>query len=238
MQAFDVRTGVPDWWSLAPEETHSLVFWTKVPKNLVADYALLSAYKVKVHVTITGWEEVERGAPNIETATQWASNLSDLVGRENLSWRFSPVPILSSVRSLYQRFESIASRMTGKTNSVYLSFLQPNDMIPETRSATECLQIMRELAQIADAYRIRVRLCNVYKDSLDGLGAQQNLSAGVCVPCEGEPKPQSESCGCAIMVDPFTFNESCTLSCGYCYASDKSLSPKKSNSTKGLVVIP
>jgi sulfatase maturation enzyme AslB (radical SAM superfamily) len=44
--------------------------------------------------------------------------------------------------------------------------------------------------------------------------------------------PPREGCGCALAVDPFTINETCTMGCSYCYAADKSLASKKRNTTK------
>ena len=56
---------------------------------------------------------------------------------------------------------------------------------------------------------------------------------------DSREKPPSEGCGCVLMADPFTINESCTFGCQYCYAADKSLAPKKRNTTKGhLPVVP
>src|SRR5580698_706440 len=68
MVAFDQRTGVPSTWSLRVKDTLGLVFWTKDPTNLVEDRACLEGFRVQVHVTITGWHEVEKGAPDLESA--------------------------------------------------------------------------------------------------------------------------------------------------------------------------
>jgi len=234
MQAFDARVGIPDWWSLRPEDTHSLVFWTKFPKNMVTGYEILRPYNVKAHVTITGWSEVEHAVPNPQVVTDWTRSLSSLIGKENLTWRFSPVPLLES-DALYQRFEYIAARMRGYTTEVFLSFLQPNDLINETRGLATQLTIMENLASIAEGAGIRVKLCNDNK--IDTGSRHPNLASGVCVPCEGEKMPQAEACGCAIMVDPFTMNESCVFGCEFCYVADKSLAAKKVNTTKRLKVI-
>jgi hypothetical protein len=258
MQAFDPRTAVPEWWALTPEETHSLVFWTKDPRNLVRDFDLIKPYRTKLHVTITGWEEVVHGAPTPEVAAQNASLISNLIGKANVTWRFSPVPLLpahwtSTTPSekdgwfsmaglaLYDRFERIAGMLRGVTETVYLSFLQTNDLMPETRVYSERARIAAMLTMIGTRYGLRVLLCND-DTSLGGTAMRAyGITTGVCVPCEGDPRggpvPVSEKCGCAIMVDPFTINETCTMGCTYCYAADKSLADKKRNSTKGLRVV-
>lgn len=241
MQAFDPRTGVPDWWSLAPEETHSLVFWTKDPKTLARDHALLKMFHVEANVTITGWEEVEHGVPNTIDTCGWFAILSDRIGKDRVSWRFSPVPLLAET-VLLDRFERIVRMVAGYTNRVYLSFLQPNDKIPETRDEAERLRIMTALANIALPAGIQVLLCNDDQTlSRSILPLPENLMQGVCVPPHtagnGQAVPLAEPCGCAIMIDPFTINETCTYGCAYCYAADKTLAKKKRNTTKGLPVI-
>ena len=66
MLGIDPRTAMPGRWSLRPEDVLGLVFWTKNPTNLIEDAALLSEFPLVIHVTLTGWTEVEHGAPNIK----------------------------------------------------------------------------------------------------------------------------------------------------------------------------
>ena len=249
MEAFDPRTAIPEWWSLKPEDTHSLVFWTKDPGNLVRDFDLLKRYTVKLHVTVTGWEEVEHAVPPADLVSALTSLISKRIGKENVTWRFSPVPLLPLEgapesddgwfdmrgHSLVDRFERIAGMLRGVTEVVYLSFLQPNDLVPETRDLQKRVQIATMLTQVGKSYGMRVLVCN--DDTSFGRVPQGSFAQGVCVPCEGFPKPAAEKCGCAVMVDPFTINETCTMGCTYCYAADKTLAVKKRNSTKGLRVV-
>lgn len=242
MDAFDPGTGFPGRWSLKPEDTLGLVFWTKDPRNILTAQETLNNYKVQVHVTMTDWHEVEIGAPRPVEDKIWAhtSLLRQFLPPESVIWRFSPVPLVSDV---VERFERIADRMSGSGfRRVFLSFLQENDKIPETRSAAERIQIMRDLAAVGAAYKIDVRLCNEDRTLLGVQGLPTSLASGVCAPPEdwalpGLAKPPSEGCGCTLMVDPFTINESCTMGCQYCYASDKTIAVKKRNTTRRLPVV-
>lgn len=244
MIAFDPRNAIPYEWSLKPEDTLGLVFWTKHPKPLVSDARLLAGYRMKVHVTITGWEEVETGVPDMYQVASWAGLLSDNIGRENVTWRFSPVPLVPDV---LDRFKRIADLLTGfghkATDRVYLSFLQPNDKIPETRERDERLALMVGMAGIAKDHGLQVMLCNEDRTLFRVNGLPDNLAAGVCAPPEdfeqpGLARPPSEGCGCVLMADPFTINETCTMGCRYCYAADQTLAPKKRNTTRGLPIVP
>ena len=241
MIAFDPRDAIPYEWSLKPEDTLGMVFWTKYPERLASNSTLLAPYKLKVHVTITGWEEVEIGAPSIEDATYWTRQLAMAIGRENVAWRFSPVPL---VNDTVDRFRRIARELRGFTpNGVYLSFLQENDVIRETRDKADKLALMVEMASVAKDNGLRVLLCNEDRTLFRVDGLPDNLSAGVCAPPEDFDRPglgrsPSEGCGCVLMADPFTINETCTMGCRYCYAADKTLAPKKRNTTRGLPILP
>jgi hypothetical protein len=240
MIAFDPRNAIPYEWSLKPEDTLGLVFWTKVPQRLVEAHSMLAPYKAKFHVTITGWHEVEHGAPSALESAIWTRRLAEAWGPENVVWRFSPVPL---VPDTLKRFEAIATELAGSVGRVYLSFLQENDKLPETRDREARLELMVGMADIAKYRGMRVLLCNEDRTLARVDGLPSNLSAGVCAPPEDFAQPglersPSEGCGCILMADPFTINETCTLGCQYCYAADKSLAPKKRNTTRSLPVVP
>lgn len=218
MMGFNPTTSVPVRWSLTPDETLGLIFWTRAPENLVRDARLFRDYKVKAHMTVTGWHEVERGAPSQAEGEYWLRALVEEFGPDNVSWRFSPVPMVADVED---RFAGILATASGVgLRSVYLSFLQPNDRMPETRSPQERWELLGRLAASAKAQGVEVRLCNEDR-LLATMPAQSNLCSGVCAPpedfqLEGRRIPDSEGCGCVLMVDPFSLNEACTFGCQYC----------------------
>jgi len=241
MQAFDPRTAIPALWLLHPEDTLGLIFWTKDPTNLIFEAKRLSRYKVKIHVTLTGWEEVEKGAPSLQEGAAKLSMAASVFGSENVTWRFSPVPM---VQDVVGRFESIAALAShAGLKSVYLSFLQENDLMPETRDEQKRLNILAQVAEVGQSRGLQVFLCNEDRLLAKYPGFHPNLFSGVCAPPEdfsmpGLAKPPSEGCGCVLMVDPFTINESCNMGCKYCYAADKTLSEKKRNTTRSLPILP
>ena len=175
----------------------------------------LREYRVKVHVTVTGWHEVEKGAPSLREGADKLALAADAFGPEHVTWRFSPVPDVPDVADRFEAILAMASHYGVK--SVYLSFLQENDLLPETRSEQD-------------------RLLMGHPD------LHPNLGSGICAPPEdfalpNRERPPSEGCGCVLMVDPFTVNESCTMGCAYCYAGDKNSAQKKRNTTRSLPVV-
>ena len=231
MFAFDPRTAFPSVWSLKPEDTLGLNFWTKDPTNLLIKRELLRPYKVKIHLTATGWEEVEKGAPSEKESKDLLMETAYTFGPENVIWRFSPVPLVPDVVTRFWRLAETA-RMAG-LKKVYVAFLQENDRVPETRTPIERYTLLQLMAKEARIEGIEVLLCNDDHSLLDLMDPKPtNLSLGVCVgPEDWDGLPPSEGCGCALMVDPFTINESCNFGCSYCYSADQRLSPKKHNTT-------
>jgi hypothetical protein len=235
MIAFDPRTGVPSVWSLRPEDTLGLVFWTKDPRNLIAAQLRLQGYDVSVHVTATGWSEVERGAPSLEDAGHLLIETAKAFSL--VRWRFSPIPLLPDWVVL-ERFKILLGyASTAGLKEVFVSFLQPNDRIPETRTKEQRFALLNELADEAAQVGVQIALC---QDDLSFIDAtDQRFTVDVCVPPKDFPEasPAYERCGCVLMVDPFTINETCSFGCQYCYAGDQGLASKKRNSTKSLPVI-
>lgn len=240
---FDPRTAIPCKWSLKVEDTYGLVFWTKDPTNLVERADQLRDYPLVIHMTLTGWEEVERGAPDIAEGMALMEDAVNVFGAERVTWRFSPVPATTDV---LERFEMIAGHAAFLgLKSVYVAFLQENDLLPEGRPRRVRLELLKQMA--ARSHGLKVLLCNedrtlaLNEGPLVGIKPKvpRNLGNGICESGArfnpnglGIDLPPAEGCGCALAVDPFTINESCSMGCAYCYAADKSLAPKKRNTTK------
>jgi len=227
MEGIHPTTGVPARWSLDPDETLGLIFWTRMPENLLRSAANLACYRVKVHMTVTGWEEVEHGAPGLEEGAQWLRRAVETFGAENVTWRFSPVPLVPDVQERFGRILETAAGVGLK--SVYLSFLQANDKVPETRDHWEQRELLRALGERAAQQGVQVRLCQEARKDDSG----QVWRSAVCAPPEDwQRKPSSEGCGCVHMVDPFTVNEACVFRCAYCYTANSASYPHKRNTTK------
>jgi hypothetical protein len=228
MWAGDPRTAVMSPWSLDPGDTLGLIFWTKNPENLLRDAALLQEYPWVVHITLTGWTEVEKGAPDLEHGVDLIRRSVEAFGPERVTWRFSPVPTTSDS---VERFERIARPLAqAGLEHVYVAYIQTNDLMVESRDKPARQELLRLMSQVEPS--LEVRLCSEDR-TLDGAPSCPNLAYGVC---EDGARFKSglvkEDCGCALSVDPFTINETCQLGCEYCYAADRSLSPKKRNTTR------
>lgn len=224
------RTGIPGLWSLRPDQTLGLVFWTKNPSNLLRDVDRLRTYRLVAHITLTGWVEVEKGAPDLDQGVSLLQEALEVLGQDQVVWRFSPVP---AVPDVVERFERIARPLVrAGLNEVYVSFLQANDLVPELRGREARQEILRLMSQAVP--EICIRLCAEDK-TLGGPCPSPSLRYGVCEDgSRFQASLPKEDCGCALAVDPFAINESCTLGCEYCYAADRELSSTKRDTTKGV----
>jgi DNA repair photolyase len=237
MVAFDPRMAIPGRWSLKPEDVLGLIFWTKDPANLIQDVRLIRPYKKVVHMTVTGWTEVEQGAPDMAKGLDLLASLVDHYGPQNVVLRFSPVPIVPDVIDRFVRIAGAA--VANGLTDVYVSFLQPNDRMPETRSIAERRDLLKMMADTVPD--IDVNLCQDDK-LLDGFeyGREHwytNLQYGVCESGRRFKIPSDasrEDCGCCFAVDPFTANEACSLGCAYCYSAKQDVSLQKIDTTKGV----
>lgn len=250
MIGIDPRTALPGKWALTPADVFGLIFWTRNPRNLLRSADRLADYPLVVHFTLTGWHEVERGAPGIEDGLALLRDTVAAFGVERVTWRFSPVPMVTDVLDRFDHLASEAAKLG--LPEVFVAFLQENDLLPEGRGPRIRLELLKQFA--VRSHGLQVKLCNEDRSlnlqSANGLGPRKrtqpaNLGWGICESGERFAKteyridaPATEGCGCALAVDPFTINESCTMGCAYCYAHDRSLAPKKRNTTKGLPVIP
>jgi len=230
MVAFDPKTTAPKVWSLQPEDTLGLVFWTKNPTNLISGKKILSKYSVIVYVTATGWSEVEKGVPTIQESGDLLVQTAKVF---KVRWRFSPVPLLPTPEVLH-RFQNLLSYATrAHMTQVIVSFLQPNDRIPETRTPQERFDLLNTLANEARKFGIEMILCADDQSFLGWPGALFKMDACVS-PEDFEGKVHLERCGCVSMTDPFTVNEACSYNCLYCYSGNKSLSSCRRDTTGSI----
>lgn len=226
MVAIHPGSAAPSIWSLRPEETLSLVFWTKNPSSLIASQLRLEPYNVVVHLTATGWSEVEQGAPGLEESGRLLIETAKAFG--TVRWRFSPIPMLSNIVVIERFLRLLDYAAQAQLREVFVSFLQPNDRMLESRGSLHRFYLLNCLAEKAASFGIAVRLCQD-DHMFDDLAYAAQFSLMPCVRVDDFPpgKLNQDNCGCVRMADPFSVNEACPYRCQYCYAADRSLSARK-----------
>lgn len=110
------------------EETKIIVFWTKNPKPIIPYLKELDKKGIKYYFqfTLNDYENeyLEPNVPKLDTRIETFIDLSNLIGKEKVIWRFDPL-ILSSritIGNLISKIEKIGNRINQYTDKLVFSF--------------------------------------------------------------------------------------------------------------------
>ncbi len=155
----------------------AIVFWTKNPKLLIPYLSELDSRDINYYFqyTLNDYEK-EEFEPNIPALAQRINtfkNLSNLIGKERVIWRFDPLIITKEItpRILLTRIWHIGNQLKGYTNKLVFSFVDvnayrkvQNNLVKETKSFTkenldiaeptqeQIAEIVEGLARIREAW--------------------------------------------------------------------------------------
>ena len=222
-------------YRLDPEVVDVLVFGTKNPAPMLPRLRELDAFRQLWHVTITPYgKDIEPNVPDKHEVLKSFQELSRLVGKDHVVWRYDPVFLSERYPMEYhlRTFEAMASELEGYTGQVVISFIdlfqKTKKNFPEVREVYEPEQdaLSEAFVSIANAHGMKVvacledgRLarfgvdvsgCMNQKKVEDALGIRLAVSAG-----KGQTR---EGCTCLLGGDIGMYN-TCTHFCRYCYAN-------------------
>lgn len=223
---------------LTPDKVDCFVFWTKDAAPLIDKLNILDdkGFKYYFQFTITPYDrDVEAGVRNKDDVINTFIQLSQLIGKERVVWRYDPILLSDKYNKdyHYRMFEEYCRRLHKSTEKCVISFL---DMYTKTKRNTkdlgvidieteDMLEISAELSRIAGRYGLYIETCSEGIDlsSLD-------IHKGKCIDDKlierilGYPidvkrdENQREACGCVKSIDIGTYN-TCRHFCAYCYAN-------------------
>ncbi len=232
---------------MSPDVVDGFVFWTK---NIGPFLKYLpeirnSGYPFIVQHTINGYpRELEFRVINYTHTIEHMKRLSDEYGPDVAIWRYDPI-IISSLTPVdwhQSNFETLAKSLEGTTNEVVISFGQ---IYKKTRRNMEWAsrefafswseheamtwdgvrKLVTELAQIASAHGMKLRVCSqqtllipgvieearcVDADRLERVSGKSNLG-------KTRQKGNRKECGCFASRDIGEY-DTCPHGCVYCYA--------------------
>jgi hypothetical protein len=224
------------------KRVHSLVIWTKNPKNMIVDRVLrrtLRKYRqVYVHLTITGMGggDFEPMIPTWEETLGMIPRLIDLVGDpRRISWRFDPILEAEGRGRIYSNFD-LFPRLAEAIASLGLSTCRASWVSPykkvlarlanrgwylTARTLQEKLDQAKVLTQIARGHGLSLFFCSVegfpISRCIDG-----ELLSGIHPDgqdCSKEKaRGQRPFCGCTQSLDIGWYSLKCQHGCLYCYA--------------------
>jgi DNA repair photolyase len=110
------------------DKTKVIVFWSKNPEPIISYLKELDKKKIKYYFqfTINDYEKenLEPNLPKLQKRIQTFKNLSNLIGKEKVIWRFDPLILSSkiSVDNLIQKIKYIGSQINEYTEKLVFSF--------------------------------------------------------------------------------------------------------------------
>ena len=219
---------------LDPTVVNGLVFCTKNPQPMLSRLERLSAYDMFWFVTITPYDrEIEPFVPPKEDVIRSFIELSGMVGKERMSWRYDPVFITEKYSVDYHIacFAEMAEKLRGYTGQCVVSFLDLYEKTKrnfrEAREVTKAEQerIIEAFTGIAGANGMQIHLCcenqALVRPNVDADGClsqrvlEQAIGCGLQVP---KKKAAREACSCLLGADVGVYN-TCGHGCLYCYAN-------------------
>lgn len=227
-------------YEINPQIVDCIVYCTKNPRPLVNHLrenlnSKLWEYRSLYHITITPYGEfLENHVPKVTQVIQSVRELSELVGKEKVVWRYDPVCITKEYTKDYhiEQFERMARLLRGYVNVCIISFV---DFYEKTKRNAPFLEIISkedmeymttEMGRIARQYSMELRLCaeglDCEKLGISKLGCieKEDLEHIFNIKLKSMKETISrEQCHCLPMRDIGAYN-SCLHGCLYCYANE------------------
>ena len=221
-------------YSLSPDVVDIIGFCTKNPSPMFPYMDLLKPYGQYWYVTITPYgKEIAPYVPNKLTILDSFRQLSDIVGTDNIGWRYDPILISETypVERHIKAFAYMAKELSGYTHAAVISFIDLYEKnrrnFPEARavSAEERLILGKAFADICRQYDLTLRPC-AEGDDLAQFGAdcsgcmtaamyEQAIHNKLKIP---KKTPARKECACYLGGDIGAYN-TCGHLCRYCYAN-------------------
>ncbi|MBN1561143.1 DUF1848 domain-containing protein [candidate division KSB1 bacterium] len=223
---------------LNPGSIDCIVFWSKNPAPLMPHLHLLDdpGYRYYFQFTLTPYDaEIEINLPPKRNLVSTFIELSILLGKERVIWRYDPILLTNTIDIDYHisHFAALADSLAGLTSKCIISFYDPYKRCANNMRPLQPLPLDdRTMRTIAAALQEIAARCNLQletcaeKIDLSSLGIlparciDDRLIAALCGRYLhiGKDKYQRPACGCVSSVDIGAY-DSCLHHCRYCYAN-------------------
>jgi len=159
------------------DETKVIVFWSKNPKPMISYLKELDKKDIKYYFqfTLNNYEQenLEPNVPKLESRIRTFIELSNLIGKEKVIWRFDPL-ILSNfitINDLLQKIENIANQIYKYTDKLVFSFadigvykkvqknLYKQDISFREFSQNEIIEFATKLQQLNQKWKLTLATC-------------------------------------------------------------------------------
>lgn len=221
---------------LRPSDVDMFTFISKDPRPSIPHLRELKdmGYELSFQVTVTPYgRDLEPNVPEDAVVAGAVREISEIIGRDRVIWRYDPVVISDRYDMDFHRenFDRLASLMEGHVERCVFTFLDVYDKhLPlfssgRLREATEGerAEFVRTAVPIAEGHGIELSTCCTENDYSEYgatyrpcLDPKSFRSWGV--PYELQTNPVREGCRCVKSIDIGAY-DTCRHDCLYCYAN-------------------
>jgi len=231
--------------SLRPQNVQTIVFWTRNPRPLIKYLPELDQkrYKYYFQYTIIGYpKSIDPKSPPIGTAIKTFQELSELIGKERVIWRYDPI-LYSNETPLEWHINQISfliEKLRFHTERLVISFIDPYRktkirmdketgrgfyLAPDVFEVSAYDQLIERIGKEANNAGLEVQTC-AEDAGLERLGIKHGKCIdddlirkiwGIAASKRKDPS-QRKQCGCVVSKD-IGVNNTCLFGCKYCYAT-------------------
>ncbi|MBU1038513.1 MAG: DUF1848 domain-containing protein [Candidatus Omnitrophica bacterium] len=233
--------------SLKPQDVRAIVFWTRDPRPLIKYLPELDrgGYKYYFQQTIIGYpRSIDPKSPPVQGAVKTFQELSKLIGREKVIWRYDPI-LLSDIISFewhVKRLSFLIERLKDYTNRLIISFIDPYRKMTTRmdREISAYNRLIKWIGKRAGEAGIEAQSCAEEADL-----KKYGITHGKCIDdgliakitdlkliLKKDPR-QRKLCGCVVSKD-IGVNNTCLFGCKYCYATGNITTAKKNFSSHNI----
>ena len=221
--------------SLKPEDVDCLVFCSKNYKPIMKYIKEINEkYRIICHYTITAYgKDVEPNVPDIESSIETVIQLSKIIGKEKVLWRYDPILLTKNYtqEKHIETFSYMAKKISPHVQRCIFSFVEMYkkleynmpEIIPFT--ADEKLEIAKKLEKIARENNLYIQTCGTDENyekfgiHLSGCTTSEILEIANHVKYKDvKPKGMRKGCHCIPSRDIGAY-DTCLNGCKYCYAN-------------------
>lgn len=233
--------------SLKPDETHSIVLWSKSFHNVINNPGYLSNYNLYFQFTITGYNNIlEPNVIDYKDAVEQVYDLSNKYGPDKINFRFDPI-ILSTVGEInptydkigkarlimYERLiKDISSFGVKRCTISFVTYYKRavnrliNNKIEYIDLSDDLkIKFTKRLVDISDKYDIQLySCCNKVIENVNGINNGSCIDGKLLEKLFNEKctkardTGQRNNCGCSKSKDIGNYDMLCKHGCLYCYA--------------------
>ena len=222
-------------YELTPDKVDCVVFCSKNYRPILPRlHEITDRFSTYFFYTITAYgKDVEPGVPSIDESIETLRELSSIVGKGRLAWRYDPVLLTEkyTVQRHLDTFEYMASRIAPYVSRCIFSFVEiyrkVDKNMPEIipMSDDDMRTLASGLGSIAKKYNLPIQTCGTSGDFTEfGIGRSGCMTLDILGEANGltfrrlKHRGMRKGCGCMESRDIGTY-DSCPNGCRYCYAN-------------------